>query len=202
MKNTSRKNKSSMATTEYTRNGITVLRVKHSNIKKSSDNMKDNRKKFAARQAILTKFADSYKIGFDQLKQQGQTAYNAGVSFNTSHAVNDGVVDMNMLQMSQGPLPGVRITRCEIVDQKLVVEWDSEMTPALGADDAIVATVAKEKMDIRPFMVMHDGLRRKHGRLVRELDRNWLSDSIYVYLFAFRSEINACSNTSCAKIDR
>lgn len=197
------KNSAGMAVVDYERNGKTYRRVKHSQINKATDNMKANRAQFASRQAVLTKFADAYRIGFDQLRIPGQSGYNAGISFNTAHAVTDGVVDLNRLQLSQGALPGVDITACRIEQGELHIDWKSQVAcNAANRNDHIYLCVAMESMGQRPLSFCPTTLTRETGHFQHLLPKDWDKDTLFVYAFAFRKEAGICSTTTLFRLEK
>lgn len=193
---------STPVTTTYIRNGKEYVRVKHSSIHRSTANQKANRQKFGARQAVLTKFSIAYKIGFDQMRQPGHSGYIEGVTFNTLHAMANGVVDMMQLQLSQGKLPGVCLKNCSLNGQGLHVEWESEIPcDATNENDETYICVAMESMEQRPILFGNSLMLRKTGVLDHQLEPKWKGKTIYVYAFTRRKESNTCSRTTVVKVD-
>lgn len=88
--------------------------------------------------SFLAKLSNIIKIGFKQVAQPGQSAMNAAVSYNLSHAVTgtspDYTIDFPKLLISKGKLPTPYLVEV-IIDAPAQVKFKWQLPPA-GSQNA------------------------------------------------------------------
>lgn len=183
-------------TTRYMRNGIVVERVAHSDIKSNSAAQKEKRSQFGKRLAVMAQFAGAFKYGFEQLRRPNQTGYNSGVQFNSAHALNDGVLDLNLLKLSQGPLPCIAIESCKVENGMLKMEWSAQPSGDKAQNsDRVFITVARDDMAGRPILSCRESLMRNTGRFEMPLPKDWNGKALHVYVFLYKEDLSMASDT-------
>lgn len=165
--------------------GSAVMRSRALSIKNPrTEKQMAQRTKFAMAVSFLKPMRHLLRVGF-KLYEQGQTAFNAAMSYTLYHAISgtypDYSIDPSKVLVSRGNLSTVANAIATATESNIEFRWtdNSGIGSAKQTDLALIAIINPAKTEAITYV---DGAERMMGSQIVSLSSHWAGDVVYTYL--------------------
>jgi len=165
--------------------GITFMRARAVNVKNPrTEKQVAQRTKFALTVRFLKPMTYLLRVGF-KLYEQGQTAFNAAMSYTLAHAITgtypDYSIDPSKVLISCGGLPPATSASVTATDSNIEFKWadNSGAGSARQTDMALIAIVNPAKGEAITYV---EDAERMTGSQTVPLWGHWSGDVVHTYL--------------------
>lgn len=156
------------------------------------------RSRFVVTQNFLRTFTPFIRIGFKNFAVNGMSAFNAAMSYNMKNAIKEGSegneLDYSRVLISRGSLFTTNSTSAKVVEDKLLVEWDSTIRENASANDQVMVLVFNSTK-IESVFDINAG-KRRNASIELELPATWNGDVIETFI-SFKNEECSMVSDSC-----
>ncbi len=180
------------------RNGSFYLRSRPARVKNPrTKEQTAQRSRFSVTMAFLKTCAPLLRVGFRSEALGMKSAFNAAMSYNMQHAVEDGQwgleIDFPNVLVSKGTLPTSPMVYAAIVNGELCVRWDDSPEKKAGSNDEVVM-LAYNPARQRAIYDLHAG-KRKHNESSLLLPSQWQDDAVETYISFMSADASRVSDS-------